>query len=424
MGKAVNKAVQGVSRAVGGNKNLAMIIGVVAAVAIPFAAPLVAGALLGSTVVAGSLTFALTSAAVGAAMGGVAGLASGSLTGTQGTSAMLGGVGGGVGGFLGGGGGEVVGNALFGPSTGAAADVTSAGYQGAESFGSAAGYQGATGPAYGAAEAITPGVAISPGGSEGVVAGGIGSAAAPPAITPAPGTSVSAPAPAPGATPGYTAPGPSGAVNMPAQATGSWGERFASGFAGNTKNPSITTAQGLGRAASGLVSPSGIMSAGQLAMTMFNKPPEGLTPQERAYLDETAALAGTNRQMFESRVAEARRLLARGTANPEQAYASASSGYQRRARSAGLRSPEDMRRAMLEGARAGSQAVPAEEGRAYSATVAGLSAMPGSAPAGPAAYALGPYRDVDQRQREYQANIGRSLGGLASAMGGRSSLYG
>jgi hypothetical protein len=179
----------------------------------------------------------------------------------------------------------------------------------------------------------------------------------------------------------------------------------------------------VGKVGSAIASPSGIMGAGQLAMTMFNKPPEGLTPQERAYLDETAALAGTNRQMFESRVAEARRLLSRGTANPEQAYASASGGYQRRARSAGLRSPEEMRRSMLEGARAGAQAVPAEEGRAYSATVAGLSAMPGSAPAGPAAYALGPYRERDRREQEYQDSIGRGLGTLASAFGGRSSLF-
>ena len=418
----MGKIAKGASRAVGGNQNLALAIGVVAAVAIPFAAPLVASALVGSAAVAGATTFALTSAAVGVAAGATAGLAAGSLTGTQGTSALIGGVGGGVGGFLGGGGANV----LFGPSTptmsselAANAQNFGAGYGGAESYGAAV-----------SAEPIAPGLNVASTGAEvGIGSAGFELPLPPEFLSPeqaaalsasaegATTTAAAAPATGIGSATGGALP-----AKPEAAAQGSWWERFGGGLAG--KGASIATAEGLGKAASGLVSPAGLMGAGQLAMTLFNKPPEGLTPQERAYVDETATLASTNRQQFDARVSEARKILARGTANPEQAYASASGGYQRRARSAGLRSPEDMRRAMLEGARAGSQAVPNEENRAYGATVAGLSAMPGSAPAGPAAFALGAYRDADQRQREYQAGIGRSLGGLASAVGGRSSLYG
>jgi len=207
-----------------------------------------------------------------------------------------------------------------------------------------------------------------------------------------------------------------------------WGERFVSGFspapvAGKPAAPSFFTAEGLGAAASrgvdSLTSPSAIAGIGQLALTMYNKPPEGLTAQERAYLNETAEMASTNRATYEERVNAARRLLNQGTPNPEQAYAQGSLSYQRRAREAGLRSPEDMRRTMIDATRAGASAVPAEYNRSYEATRAGLAAMPTSVPRGMESYGLEVQRDLERRQREYQASLAQAAGTLVGAFGGQ-----
>jgi hypothetical protein len=177
----------------------------------------------------------------------------------------------------------------------------------------------------------------------------------------------------------------------------------------------------VGNLGAGLTTPSGIASVGQLAMTMYNKPPEGLTPEERAYVEETSRLAGTNREMFDQRVTAARRLLQQGTANPEQAYTQAYLGVQRRARGAGERGENDQRRTDIMAGLAGASAIPAEYARAATATTAGLNAMPTTAPAGAATLALPAYRDVERREREYYRDLASGFGGLASAFGGRSS---
>jgi hypothetical protein len=154
---------------------------------------------------------------------------------------------------------------------------------------------------------------------------------------------------------------------------------------------------------------------------MYNKPPEGLTPEERAYVEETSRLAGTNREMFDQRVTAARRLLQQGTANPEQAFAQANIGTQRRFREAGLRSDADIRRGEIAGGQAGAAAIPTEYARAATATTAGLNAMPTTAPAGAATMALPAFRDVERREREYARDLASGFGGLASALGGRSA---
>ena len=190
--------------------------------------------------------------------------------------------------------------------------------------------------------------------------------------------------------------------------------------------PSILSAEGAGRAVGGLLTPSGIASVGQLAMTMYNRPPQDLTPEERNYVNETAELASTNRAVFEERVSAARRLLQQGTPNPEQAFAQTQMGVERRFREAGLRSPEEARRAQIEGARLGAAAVSGEQARAAEVTRAGLSAMPTTAPVGAATLALPAFRDVERREREYQADLARGVGGLAGALGGtrsKSSLF-
>lgn len=190
--------------------------------------------------------------------------------------------------------------------------------------------------------------------------------------------------------------------------------------------PSVFSAEGAGRAVGGLLTPSGIASVGQLAMTMYNRPPQDLTPEERNYVNETAELAATNRAVFEERVSAARRLLQQGGANPEQAFAQTQMGVERRFREAGLRTPEESRRAQIEGARLGAAAVSGEQARAATATQAGLAAMPTTAPVGAATLALPAFRDVERREREYQADLARGVGGLAGALGGtrsKSSLF-
>ena len=393
------------NRAFGGNQNLAVAIAVVAAVAIPIAAPAIAGAMLGSTAITGA--FVATSTAVGAGLGAVAGAASGSLTGNVGRGALLGGAGGAVGGFGGSGGFGYTSNALFGPSTTVVPEtgqaISGATYENLagssgmpEGFSSAATAPSAQAPAsYSAAAYGTPVQASSQ------VSGIAGAATTPGPATIPTGSEL-----------------PAGAVAPSAQ--GTQVERFLGGITGSGTKMDLTTAEGVGRALSPIVSPSGIAGVGQLAMTMYNRPPESLTPQERSFVNETAELAGTNRALFEQRVNSARRLLQQGTPNPEEAYAQASMGVQRRFREAGLRDAGDVRRGLIEGARLGAAAIPGEYTRAASLTQAGLSAMPSTAPQGAEGMALPVYRDLERRQREYQADLGRGFGTLASAFGGRS----
>lgn len=417
----------------GGKRNrglLAAAVGIVAAVAIPFAAPVIASAIGASGVVGSTL--------VGAALGAGAGALSGSITGDMGRGALTGAVGGAAGGFLGGGGLDAASNALFGPGTETVVSYTRpevatgvpmevpaqiAGVS-VEPLAAPAGVTtaapGAVAPgapgALSTYEALTAPIAAAPGGAAGA---GIGSAAA------APGVAASGAA-APTVTAGVTsgaAPGFAGAVAKPA-ATGTLGQQFMAGLTGG--GPSILSAEGAGRAVGSLLTPSGIASVGQLAMTMYNRPPQDLTPEERNYVNETAELAGTNRALFEERVSAARRLLQQGTPNPEQAFAQTQMGVERRFREAGLRSPEEARRAQIEGARLGAAAVSGENVRAAGVTQAGLTSMPTTAPVGAATLALPAYRDVERRQREYDADLARGIGGLAGALGGtrgKSSLF-
>lgn len=406
----------------GGKKNrgiLGAAIGIVAAVALPFAVPAIATAVFGSTAVAAST-------AAGALYGAATGALSGSITGDAGRGALIGGAGGAVGGFIQGGGIEATQNALFGAPTETATTVS---YTRPE------------------VATVTPTAAVEPAvyGPPVPQANVLGTA-------PVPEVPYSFVAETPISTTGI---GSAGGATVPAEA--SFGQRFMAGLTGQPVGgaaaatpaaatggaglatgaapgfggavagaaaPSFFSAEGLGRAvgnlASGLTTPSGLASVGQLAMTMYNKPPEGLTPEERAYVEETSRLAGTNRELFDQRVAAARRLLQQSTANPEQAFAQASMGTQRRFREAGLRSEGDIRRGEIAGGQAGAEAAAAENVRATTALTAGLNAMPTTAPAGAATMALPAFRDVERRQREYERDLASGFGGLASALGGRS----
>jgi hypothetical protein len=416
----------------GGKKSkgiLGAAIGIVAAVALPFAVPAIATAVFGSTAVAAST-------AAGALYGAATGALSGSITGDAGRGALIGGAGGAVGGFIQGGGIEATRGALFGtapetattvsytrPELATVAPVGEAGYYGPTTI------EGGIGVAPGVPEAGTT-LANTP-----VPAMTYEAAATTPVSTTGIGSAGGAAAPEPTTwqrfMSGVTGQPVSGAAAAaPAAATGGAGlaTGAAPGFGGSVAGaaaPSFFSAEGLGRAVgnlgAGLTTPSGLASVGQLAMTMYNKPPEGLTPEERAYVEETSRLAGTNREMFDQRVSAARRLLQQGTANPEQAFAQANIGTQRRFREAGLRSDADIRRGEIAGGQAGASAIPAEYARAATATTAGLNAMPTTAPVGAATLALPAYRDVERREREYYRDLASGFGGLASAFGGRSS---
>lgn len=445
MGKAVSRALgvnKGgtVSRALGGSQNVGIAIGLVAAIAMPFALPAIATAIGSSLAVAPLAASTIAGGLYGAATGALAG----SMTGNVGQGALVGGVGGAAGGFLQGGGIGATREALFGaaptpatPEYGYAALAEPSGGFSQGGFTSGpSGFATGSGPALSSAELAAANTASS--GS------GIGAAFG---SNPMPQTAMSF-EPAAGSSSGYAfgAPvnttagiggaAPGGAVSGgvasggvaggagTAAPTGTAVERFFGGLTGGGTKMDLTTAEGVGRSLSGLVSPAGLASVGQLAMTMYNKPPEGLTAQERAFVDETASLASTNRELFDERVRAARRLLQQGTPNPEQAFAQSNIAFQRRIREAGLRSPEDERRALIEGTRLGAAAIPGEYARAAGATQAGLTAMPTTAPAGAASMALPAYRDVERRQREYEASLSKSLGGLAGALGGsRGKLF-
>lgn len=344
------------------SKGVKTVLGVAAAVAIPFVAPVIAAAL---PVVAG--LGALGSGLVGAGLGaGVGGLTGG------GRGALMGGLGGGLGGFTGGGG---LGG-LFGGGAG-----------------------GATGGLFGGAPAA--GTVGALGGAPTGVIGGLGTTAVP--------------------TFGAAAAG-----GAPA--------------AGLAMGGISDTVLNLGKQLAGGISVPGLAN---LAMTMFNKPQEGLTSAEQAALMETAQLAQTNQNLFNQRVSEAQRLINMGTPAPEQAFAEAQGrverGYREAERAAALRgasTPESRlageRRAAIAGTREGTLAVNRDYERAAKIRQMGVAAMPTEAPVGPAYVGLMYAGLPEKRQQTYQQETARAVSGLfgpASGAGTKgpmtlSSLFG
>lgn len=323
------------------SKGVKTVLGVAAAVAIPFVAPVIAAAL---PVVAG--LGAAGSALVGAGLGAGAGAFTGG-----GRGALLGAAGGGLGGFTGGGGLS----GLFGGAGGTTSGLFGAGAP------AAAGTVGATG--------ATP---------VGVI-GGLGTTAVP---------TIGAAAAAPAA--GLATGGISGTVLE------------------------------LGKQLAGGISVPGLAN---LAMTMFNKPQEGLTSAEQAALIETAQLAQTNQNLFNQRVSEAQKLINMGTPNPEQAFADVTGrverGFREAERTAALRgasTPESRlvseRQAALAGTREGTLAVNRDYERAAKIRQMGVAAMPTGAPAGPAYAGLMFAGLPEKRQQAYQEQTARAIGGL------------
>jgi len=182
-------------------------------------------------------------------------------------------------------------------------------------------------------------------------------------------------------------------------------------------------ATGLGAASSGVtgaitslgsslaknINPSALA---QLAMVMYNKPPEGLTAAERAAVQETANLAAQDQNLFRQRVEQARAMINAGTPNPEQAFAVVANQAERQALEATRGGTEfDERRAALDRQRLGAGAVAQEAARATQSRMAGLQALPGQAPLGEASRTLPIYAAAQRREDEYERDLARAIGG-------------
>ena len=337
----IKKAARSVGKFV--KKNWKVIVGVAAAVAIPFAAPLIGGALAGSAFlssvapsVAGFLGTAGGSALIGAGLGaGAAGI--------TGQNPLLGAALGGIGGYAGAGGLS----GLFGGIGGGAA---------------------------------APAAPLGAG-----------------AIVPATGGIIDI-----GAATGINA-----ATGLVAPVT----TAAAGGLSGTLSSLATKLA----------TNPQSIGALGQLAMTMFNKDLNELTPEEQAQLREVASQAATNRALFEQQVTEANRLINMGTPNPEQAYANARYAADtqlqeaRRGMPAGLQEVA-ARKAAIAGTEAGLLNVARDYAQAADIRQAGVQMLPTGAPTGYNQLAMDTYADREARRQKYAEQQNKALGNLFGSL--------
>jgi hypothetical protein len=172
-------------------------------------------------------------------------------------------------------------------------------------------------------------------------------------------------------------------------------------------------------AASGFLSGLNIGNLAPLAMAMFGKAPQDLTPIEQENLVANAQTAAVEKGVFDERLAGSRSLIQQGYANPEQAYAQAQMATQRGLRdverSAGVSERPGMRdaerrRAAIEGVRAGTGAVGAEQMRAAQATSAGLSALPTEVPTTSSELSKSIYEDLYKRRSDYARDLAGGVG--------------
>ena len=199
------------------------------------------------------------------------------------------------------------------------------------------------------------------------------------------------------------------------QAAGAAGTA-AAGTAAAAPAVAATTAAAAPAAAGGFFSGLNIGNIAPVAMAMFGKAPQNLTPEEREAVARNAETAAVERGVFDERLAGARSLLQAGEANPERAFAEAQMGTQRGLRDVertaaisgrpGLQTAE-RRRASIEGARLGTAAVTGEQARAAQTTAAGLAQLPTNVPTTGAELNMAIYEDLYKRR----ADFGRDLAG-------------
>ena len=173
-----------------------------------------------------------------------------------------------------------------------------------------------------------------------------------------------------------------------------------------------------------------------LALTVFGAPPQSLTAQEEALLEELQQTAATNEQLFETKVAEAESLMQMAeqqAPRPEQAYAQTKIAAERQLaeQTRGMGGEEAafaQRRSGIRSAQAGATAAAAEEARGRQTQTqlmqAGLAALPSAAPTGYAGLAMPTYEALQERQYSFYDDLAETagdillFGSLTSAGGG------
>ena len=168
-----------------------------------------------------------------------------------------------------------------------------------------------------------------------------------------------------------------------------------------------------------------------LAMAMFGKAPQDLTPIEEEALVANAQTSAVEKGVFDEQLAGARSLLQQGEANPERAFADAQMATQRNLRdverSAGVSERPGMqnserRRAAIEGARIGTAAVTGEQARAAEATRAGLSSLPTEMPTSGSELNMKIYEDLYKRRSDYAQDLAGGAGQLYDSLSSRNQL--
>jgi hypothetical protein len=180
-----------------------------------------------------------------------------------------------------------------------------------------------------------------------------------------------------------------------------------------------TTAAAAAPAAGGFLSGLNIGNLAPLAMSLFGKAPQNLTPEEREVVMRNAETAATERGVFNQRLDAARSLLQAGEANPERAFAETQAATQRGLRDvertaavsgrSGLQDSE-RRRASIEGARIGTAAVTGEQARAAQTKAAGLSALPTNVPTTGEELNMAVYQDLYKRRADFGRDLAGGLG--------------
>ena len=172
-------------------------------------------------------------------------------------------------------------------------------------------------------------------------------------------------------------------------------------------------------AGGGLLSGLNLSSIAPLAMAMFGKAPQNLTPEELAAIERNKEIAATERGVFNQQLEGARALMQAGEANPERAFAESQLATQRGLRDTertaelagrpGLRDAE-RRRAAIEGARMGTAAVSGEQARAAQTKAAGLSALPTTVPTSGEELNMAIYKDLQERRTNYARDLAGGFG--------------
>jgi len=340
------------------SRGVKRVLGVVAAIAVPFVAAPIAGMLAGSAalqgIAGGAIAGAFQGASGAALVGAGLGAAGSALTGGD---PLTGAVMGGLGGFAGGGGFD----GLFGG---------------------------------GQAAAAAEGAASAPGVAAGAPGAGLSTAAAAP---------TSAAAAAPGIAAGAPGAGLGAAGAAGAQTAGGLGGFFRQVGQGLLQNPAGTAQLAMtvyGR-------PPQDLTAAELAQLEELR---GLADTNRALFEQRVTQANQMLQMA-GQVAP----------NPEQAFAQYQIGAQRQlagqTRGMGREAARaEQRRTSIRATQAGATAAAAEEARGRQAQLgymqAGLAAMPTSAPQGYAGLAMPTYESLQERRDQFARDLARAGGDL------------